>query len=733
MIRALHRWAGILPVAIVIVLAVSGAVLSIFPMMERLAAPQAEAELSIATLTERIASKHPGVELISRSPSGRITAYWFENDQPGTGIIDPATGQGVAFENHDPVERWFTKLHRSLFLGDSGRITMAVGAIAMLALGLSGIMVVLRRVGGWRHWFARLRGPLSGRLHVEVSRIGVVGFMLSSLTALWMVAATFDFIPSTSKAPPFPTAVSGETGVSFSELELLKQTPVSQLRVLTFPYPGDETDVFTLKTYQGTGYLDQGTGELLGWSDLTRWERVFETIYMLHTGQGAASLGLILGLMVLGIPLLGITGVLIWLAGRRGRPRIRNNQSPAHAETIVLVGSEGGSTWGFAATLHSALHAAGQSVHLARMSAFMPGRYPRAKRILILAATYGDGDAPEGAQGFLDRVTALDQAPDIPLAILGFGDRNFPSFCGFATDIAAAARAKNWPELIPFDTIDRQSPQSFARWGRALGAAMGLELELSHQPILPKTQDLTLISSRKYGAQAPTTILRFSLPAQSVWQRIRGVGFARFSAGDLIGILPEGSPLPRFYSLASAAQDGFIEFVVRQHPGGLCSGQLTTLAPGDTIQAFLRPNPEFHPSRGRAPLILIGAGTGVGPLIGFVRNNRHPRPIHLFFGMRHLDHDFLYREEMDQWLAQGQLTQLTTAVSRCDQPRYVQDALRSQGDEIAQLLNDGARIMVCGAREMAHGVKDALAHILEPTALRLTTLRAQGQYVEDVY
>ena len=34
------------------------------------------------------------------------------------------------------------------------------------------------------------------------------------------------------------------------------------------------------------------------------------------------------------------------------------------------------------------------------------------------------------------------------------------------------------------------------------------------------------------------------------------------------------------------------------------------------------------------PLILIGAGTGIGPLAGFVRGNAGRRPIHVFFGMR---------------------------------------------------------------------------------------------------
>src|SRR5690606_28799313 len=187
-----------------------------------------------------------------------------------------------------------------------------------------------------------------------------------------------------------PTEVSGETGFALDEMPTLRQTPVAELRELSFPYPGDATDVFTLKTDRGTGYLDQGDGTLLAWADLTGWERLSETIYMLHTGQGAATLGLVLGLMALGVPSMGATGVLVWLAGRRGRPRIRGNQSAGRAETVLLVGSEGGSTWGFAATLHAALTQAGQSVHVGSMSGFTPARYTRAERIILLAATYGD-------------------------------------------------------------------------------------------------------------------------------------------------------------------------------------------------------------------------------------------------------------------------------------------------------------------------------------------------------
>ena len=288
MIRALHRWPGLLALALVTILALSGAALSVFPAAERLAVPQAETGLTVAALAHRIHAVYPGVEQIRRSPSGRITAYWFDQGAPGAAVIDPATGEGVASADPNQAERWLTNLHRSLFLGDGGRIAMAAGAAAMLVLSLSGAALVARRAGGWRHWFARLRGPLAGRLHVEIGRIAVVGLVLSSTTALWMTASTFDLLPDGGAISAAPIEVSGETGSALDQIPTLQQTPVAELRELSFPYPGDATDVFTLKTDRGTGYLDQGDGALLAWADLTGWERVSETIYTLHTGQAAA-------------------------------------------------------------------------------------------------------------------------------------------------------------------------------------------------------------------------------------------------------------------------------------------------------------------------------------------------------------------------------------------------------------------------------------------------------------
>jgi sulfite reductase (NADPH) flavoprotein alpha-component len=737
MMRILHRWLGLILSVLLVVTALSGFALSLFPTIESVQTLQTAPAQTVAELAARVQDNHSGLEQLKRSSSGKITAWWFDAGQPGSALIDPISHKDLGPADPSRVQRWFTHLHRSLFLGDLGRLAVIGGALSMVLLVISGAILVARRTGGWRHWFTRLKGPLAGRLHTDISRIAVFGLGFSAITALWMGAETFELITPEPTQTKVIAQASGETGLAIAENAVLRSTLVTEMRELSFPAANDPQDVFTLKTDRGIGQIDQGTGELLTWQALSISQQISETIDMLHTGQGAAIFGLLLGLMALTLPALAVTGGVVWFVGWRSRPRLRNNAPVAQAETVILVGSEGGTTWGFADTLAKALREAGHAVHIAPMSGFSPARYIQVKRFLVLASTYGEGDIPASAKGFIERIQLLHEAPAAPLAVLGFGDRSFPKFCAYAQSVDEAAQAIGWETLLPFDTIDRQSLQDFTRWGRLLGQALeaDLELELVHHPVIPTTETLTLLERRDYGAdvQVPIAILRFAMPSASWWRRLTRQGFVQFEAGDLLGVLPEGSALPRLYSLASGSTDGFIEIVVRKHKLGLSSGQLTSLEPGQIIRGFLRRNPDFHAGRERAPLILIGAGTGVGPLIGFIRNNPSHRTIHLVFGLRNPESDFLYRDELSRWQHEGKLSRLSLATSRGLPVQYVQDVLREDSPRVLDAIVQGAKVMVCGGRDMAQGVTEALTDILQPTGITLATLKATGRYVEDIY
>ncbi len=733
MLRSLHRLPGLILSVALAVLALSGALLSVLPALEKAVTPTGDRALTVATLAGRVLANYPQVAEIAQSRAGRITALVMTDSGPQNLVIDPATGQGIASAAESGFALWMTDLHRAFLLGDGGQMTAGVLAAVMAVMAISGIGLILRRVGGWRRIFAPLKGPLAGRIHVWLARLAVPGLLFSAVTAVFMSLVTFGVVSTGAADLGFPPAPSGLPRAVASQITALHHMTLAGFRDLSFPFPGDDSGIYTVETIHGAGYVDAGSGLIVGWQPNSAVARAYDMILRLHTGQGAWFLGMILGLSALAVPAMAISGTASWWIAHRGRPRIRRNLTLTRAETIILVGSETGTTWGFAATLHKALTEAGQAVHTTALSRYDPAVANRAAHVIALAATYGDGEPPASAKGFLERLQSLALAPTSKLAIIGFGDSQFAGYCAYANEIERAASKVGWPMLAPMHRIDRQSAQAFAAAGRVIGHAMGLSLELVHRPVVPRSRDFSLMSRRDYGheVQAPVSILRFALP------KCRGIGLRQpglhFRAGDLLGILPAGSDLPRYYSLASDSRDGYAEICVSRTQGGLCSGQLLALEAGDSMRAFVRRNPSFRPARGKAPVILVGAGSGIGPLAGFVRRNRKGRPFHMFFGLRHPDSDFLYEQELAGWRANGQLATLTTAASRDGARLYVQDAIRRDAARLATLIVGGAQVLVCGGRDMGAGVRAAFDEILTPFGLTPALLKAQGRYREDVY
>lgn len=731
--RQIHRWLGLTAGALAAVLGLTGTLLAFDPLQQAWQANTPADGLSVATLVERVARTVPGAEEIRRLPSGAIVVFGFDGERAQASYVDPADGRVLGGYRPSALPRWVKNLHRALLLGDAGRWGAAGIALAMALMSASGLTLLLRRMGGWRHLAARVRGSLAQRLHVVTGRVVLAVLCLSSLTALTMSTATLELVPLDAAAEPEVASVAtGRAALPGAQLAPLQGLPVQDLRRLNFPDSADPEDTWKLATHDGTGWIDRYSGQLLAWQDASVAQRVNDWAVVLHTGESAWPWAVVLGLVGASVALFWVTGVAIWLQARRLAPRITGNSSLAQADVLIFVASEGGSTWGFAQTLHDALGGAGHRVHSAPLEQF---RTTAATRLVfVLAATYGEGQAPAHARSALERITRLD-AGTARVAVLGFGDRQFPAFCAYARALEQALRARGWRMLLPLECIHQQSAQQFARWGEALAQALGEPLVLEYVPRVPPTTALTLVARQDYpgGAGQPAAILRFAWPAQGALARWLGQGLGHFAAGDLVGIVPPGGGVPRYYSLASGAEDGFVEICVRQIPGGLCSTHLLGLEPGQRIAAFIRPNPGFALPRTRRSVVLIGAGTGVAPLAGFIRRNHRRIPMHLFFGGRDPAKDYYFGQDIERWRAQGRLASVQTVFSRVPGGGYVQDALRRHAEFLRELLAHGAIVRVCGSHAMARGVAETLDAVLAPLHLSVQELKARERYAEDVF
>ncbi|XP_020932276.1 methionine synthase reductase isoform X6 [Sus scrofa] len=258
-----------------------------------------------------------------------------------------------------------------------------------------------------------------------------------------------------------------------------------------------------------------------------------------------------------------------------------------------------------------------------------------------------------------------------------------------------------------------------------------------------------------------------------------------------LGLLLEHLPKlqPRPYSCASSSlfHPGKLHFIFNivefsSHTTakvlrrGVCTGWLATLvepilqpnaradgekAPAPKIYIAPRTANSFHlPGEPSAPVIMVGPGTGIAPFIGFLQHREKLQEHHpaghfgatwLFFGCRHKDRDYLFRDELRHFLKCGILTHLKVSCSR-EAPageeeeapaKYVQDSIQRHGQQVARaLLQERGYVYVCGdAKNMAKDVNDTLVDIISKEvgggkleAMKmLATLKEEKRYLQDIW
>ena len=123
--RKLHSLLGLWAALLAVVLAISGAVLALDPVLERWGnTASANGQINVAALAGRVAQHYPGVEQIQRSANGSVIVYYNQDGQTGVDRVDPHTGQSIAPQVGSPLPRWIKNLHRSWLLDTPGRVDM---------------------------------------------------------------------------------------------------------------------------------------------------------------------------------------------------------------------------------------------------------------------------------------------------------------------------------------------------------------------------------------------------------------------------------------------------------------------------------------------------------------------------------------------------------------------------------------------------------------------------------
>lgn len=256
----------------------------------------------------------------------------------------------------------------------------------------------------------------------------------------------------------------------------------------------------------------------------------------------------------------------------------------------------------------------------------------------------------------------------------------------------------------------------------------------------------------KVNSEATDKYHKLQAKVRNVYGFLRKFNSCAVPVGHFFEAMP---PLaPRYFSISSdqLKRPTSVVITVAVVANGVCTGMLGAAAVGDKVPLFVRKS-NFHlPLRAKArPVIMIGPGTGLAPLVGFcerrekwLAKGNELGPAMLFFGCRHEKEDYIHREYLEQCASSGVLTTLDACFSRDGANKvYVQHRIAARAAEVFELLDKGANLYICGdAKHMAKDVEATLVKDVlqgaggmsaEQATAKLAELASRDRYHKDVW
>ncbi|XP_054731443.1 NADPH--cytochrome P450 reductase isoform X2 [Anastrepha obliqua] len=221
---------------------------------------------------------------------------------------------------------------------------------------------------------------------------------------------------------------------------------------------------------------------------------------------------------------------------------------------------------------------------------------------------------------------------------------------------------------------------------------------------------------------------------------------------------------PRYYSISSSSKLNpnhvHVTAVLVQYKtptgrvnNGVATTYLKNKKPGSEdvrVPVFIRRSQFRLPTKTEIPVIMVGPGTGFAPFRGFLQERQFLRDEGktvgesiLYFGCRKKSEDFIYEEELEEFVKKGTLT-LKTAFSRDQNEKiYVTHLIEKDADLIWNVIGENkGHFYICGdAKNMAVDVRNILVKILvakgnmrEADAVQyIKKMEAQKRYSADVW
>ncbi len=218
----------------------------------------------------------------------------------------------------------------------------------------------------------------------------------------------------------------------------------------------------------------------------------------------------------------------------------------------VLYASQSGTAEGLARKLAKELKAQGHVPAVSTLVGYTPAALAAERYALLVASTYGEGEAPDGVQPFYEEL-CLEHFPryeKLSYAVLALGDRHYEQFCKFGIDLGTKLAALGANSICDRVECDLDLDETFAQWKASLLPRLQ-EIGNGRRPIEPASP--TSVAAPKPAHEgaftrdnpvfAPVvdkkqlTLKESSKATLHLAFSIEGTGMM-YEAGDACGVIP---------------------------------------------------------------------------------------------------------------------------------------------------------------------------------------------------
>lgn len=708
MTRAISRYSHLVlafsAAAFVFMASVTGIILAFEPIIQS-SQPYAVANLKKVTLAKTLSALKKTYDealTLKVDADGFVTvegitkAGTFENN-----YIHPMTGEklGTPTETH-PIFSFTRNLHRSLFLKTIGRFFVGLMSFLMFLIAVTGLLLLIKRQGGIRRIFARVeKDYFELRYHVILSRLFFIPIVLIALSGVFLSADNFSLLPSNTIEHKVMASVPPQDIIP-TKKDIFESTTLDAVTKVSFPFSNDEEDYFQIDLKNSELLVNQHTNAIVSEVPYPFVQVATQLSYLLHTGEGSILWSLVLLLSSFALLFFIYSGFKMTFKQRVKLPKPSLSYSKDEAEFIILFGSETGSTFKFAKMLLNAFFLAGKKAMITELNDF--STYQNAKHLIVLTATYGNGDAPSNATKFEELFQEVEPLKTLNYSVVGFGDLEYPEFCQFAVDVdALLSQHPKYNGMLELTRIDNGTTASFQdwvdQWNLGVGETIGFQLPKIEAKAIKK-QPLKVVLRTALNDDA-SFLVHFKKPRK-----------LKIQSGDLLAIVPKEGEKERLYSVGKVGKEIILSIKKQQY--GICSTFLSELQSGTTLRTRLQKNEQFYFPSDSKSVIFISNGTGIAPFIGMIDENVKQLETHLFWGARNKNSLELYQPFITAAQSKDQLSAFYPIYSReATNPGYVQNRVAQKAALIAKTLEEGGTIMICGALRMQEDVLIELENI----------------------